>query len=60
MVGREMLLKAQGQFKWLHTDEFALPTIYWQNEDKLKKISQIICRFEEDKDYVYLGATLKQ
>ena len=60
MVGREMLLKAQGQFKWLHTHEFALPTIYWQNEDKLKKISQIICRFEEDKDYVYLGATLKQ
>ena len=55
-----MLLRAQGQFKWLHTDEFALPTIYWQNEDKLKKISQIICRFEEDKDYVYLGATLKQ
>lgn len=42
MVGREMLLRAQGQFKWLHTDEFALPTIYWQNEDKLKKISQII------------------
>ena len=43
MVGREMLLKAQGKFKWLHTDEFALPTINWQNEDKLKKISQIIC-----------------
>lgn len=55
-----MLLKAQGQFKWLHTYEFALPTIYWQNEDKLKKISQIICRFEEDKDYVYLGAIVKQ
>lgn len=47
-----MLLRAQGQFKWLHTDAFALPTIYWQNEDKLKKISQIICWFEEDRDYV--------
>ena len=55
-----MLLRGQGQFKWLHTYEFALPTIYRQNEDKLKKISQIICRFEEDKDYVYLGAILKQ
>ena len=40
-----MLLRAQGQFKWLHTDAFALPTIYWQNEDKL--ISQIICEMEK-------------
>ena len=45
-----MLLRAQGQIRWLHTDAFALSTVYWQNEDKLKKISQLICLFEEHKD----------